>query len=199
MAKNISASRSRLQLLAPCGYYRAFWLMPDTPGERFADFSVYRGGLANRQHVRTGVNMRKLILGAASVLALAIGGAALDYVADAGTATDIGTVRPAFETSQSSRTAAFLRKDNIRWAQLELRNMGLYGGSLDGIEGPETKRALDQFQRNSGLKPTAMLDPQTLDALIGKPGTGSGSSTSPDAGRAKSMTNPPGSSSNLGN
>ena len=143
--------------------------------------------------------MRKLILGTASVLALAIGGAALDYVADAGSAAYAGTIRPAFETSQSLRTAAFLRKDNIRWAQLELRNIGLYGGSLDGIEGPETKRALDQFQRNNGLKRTAMLDPQTLDALVGNPGISDGSSVSPDAERAKSMTNPSGSSSNLGN
>src|SRR5215472_5103286 len=142
--------------------------------------------------------MRKLIVGTASVLALAIGGAALDYVADAGSAADAGTIRPVFETSQSSQTAAFLRKDNIRWAQLELRNMGLYGGSLDGIEGPKTKRALDQFQRNSGLERTAMLDPQTLDALVGNPGIGNGSSVSPDAEHAKS-THPSGSSNNLGN
>jgi peptidoglycan hydrolase-like protein with peptidoglycan-binding domain len=142
--------------------------------------------------------MRKLILGTASVLALAIGGAALDYVADAGSAADAATIRPAFDTSLSSQTAAFLRKDNIRWAQLELRNMGLYGGSLDGIEGPETKRALDQFQRNSGLKRTAMLDPETLDALVGNPGIGNGSSMSPDE-HAKFMTHPSGSRSNLGN
>lgn len=77
--------------------------------------------------------------------------------------------------------------------------MGLYGGSLDGIEGPETKRALDQFQRNSGLKRTAMLDPQTLDALVGNPGIGNGSSASPGAERGKSMTHPSGSISSLGN
>ena len=142
--------------------------------------------------------MRRLIAGTASVLALAIGGAALDYVADAGSPADAGTIRPTFETSQSSQTAAFLRKDNIRWAQVELRNMGLYGGSLDGIEGPETKRALDQFQRNSGLKRTAMLDPQTLDTLVGNPGIGNGSSMSRDADHAKSLTHPAASSSNLG-
>ena len=142
--------------------------------------------------------MRRLVLGTASVVALAIGGAALDCVADAGSAADAGAIRPAFETSQSSLTAAFLRKDNIRWAQLELRNMGLYEGSLDGIEGPKTKRGLDQFQRDSGLKRTAMLDPQTLDALVGNPGIGNGSSMSPDE-HVKFMTHPSGSSSNLGN
>jgi len=143
--------------------------------------------------------MRKLIVGTASVLALAIGGAALDYVANAGSAADAGTIRPVFGTSQSSQTVAFLRKDNILWAQLELRNMGLYGGSLDGIEGPKTKRALDQFQRNSGLSRTAMLDPQTLGALVGNPGTGNGSSAPPDAEHPKSMAHPSGSSHNLGN
>jgi len=78
--------------------------------------------------------------------------------------------------------------------------MGLYGGSLDGIEGPKTKRALDEFQRNSGLKRTAMLDPQTFDALVGNPpGIGNGSSVSPDVERGKFMMHPSGSSSNLGN
>jgi len=143
--------------------------------------------------------MRKLVLGTASVLGLAIGGAALDYVADAGSPADAEPPRALCGTEQSSQTAAFLRKDNIRCAQVELRNMGLYGGTVDGIEGPETKRALDQFQRNSGLKRTAMLDPQTLDALVGNPGIGSGSSVSPDAEHPKSTTDQSGSSRNLGN
>ena len=168
-------------------------------GERIGDFSVCGNDLAIRQYADTGMTMRKLILGTASVLALAIGGAAFDYVADAGSAADAGAIRPAFETARSSQIAAFLRKDNIRWAQLELRNMALYGGSLDGIEGPETKRALGQFQRNSGLKRTAMLDPQTLDVLVGNSGIGSGSGVSPGPERAISITHPSGSSSNLGN
>jgi len=106
---------------------------------------------------------------------------------------------PAFETSHTWGIAANkLWKDDIRWAQLELRNRGLYDGSLDGIVGPETKRALDQFQRDNGLKRTAVLDPQTLDALLGNPGIGQGPSTPPHAERGKSMTNPS-SSRNLGN
>jgi len=79
--------------------------------------------------------------------------------------------------------------------------MGLYHGSLDGVVGPETKRALDQFQTDNGLNRTAVLDPQTFDALTGNPGIGHGSSSSPETERAKSMTKPSGSSnsSNLGN
>src|SRR5262245_36036246 len=124
-----------------------------------------------------GVNMRKLILGTASVLALGICGAALDYAADAGnTAPNSESLPPAFAASHDLRTAPNLSKDDIRQAQLELRNMGLYSGSLDGVVGPQTKRALGQFQKNNGLERTATLDPHTLDALIGNPGIGQGSS-----------------------
>jgi peptidoglycan hydrolase-like protein with peptidoglycan-binding domain len=141
--------------------------------------------------------MRRLILGTASVLALGIGGAALDYAAAAGNnAANAENMPAAFESSQTLPIiGGDLWKDDIRWAQLELRNKGLYHGSLDGVVGPETKRAIDQFQRNNGLSRTAVLDAQTFDALTGYPGTGQGSSTSPET---KPMTKPS-ASSNLGN
>lgn len=127
--------------------------------------------------------MRKLLLGAASVLALGIAGAALDYSADAGNTVSNASAPPASQTSQPLSVAADLsKKDDTRWAQLELRNMGLYKGSLDGIVGPETKRALAQFQKDYGLQQTATLDPQTMDALTGNPGIGQGSSTPPNTG-----------------
>ena len=120
--------------------------------------------------------IRKLLLGTASVLALGIGGAALDYAADAGNPVNASTMPPAAQTSDSSMTGDVLRKDDIRWAQVELRDKGLYKGSLDGILGPETKRALGQFQKNNGLGRTASLDAQTWGALTGDPGIGQGSS-----------------------
>jgi peptidoglycan hydrolase-like protein with peptidoglycan-binding domain len=100
--------------------------------------------------------MRKLILATASVLALGIGGVAANagnIVPNAG-----WNMPPAPGTSQHLQTAANLSKDDFRQAQLELRNMGLYNGSLDGVVGPETKRALEQFQENNGLDRTARLD-----------------------------------------
>ena len=120
--------------------------------------------------------IRKLLLGTASVLALGIGGAALDYAADAGNPVNTATMPPAAQTSDSSMTGDVLRKDDIRWAQVELRDKGLYKGSLDGILGPETKRALGQFQENNGLGRTASLDAHTWEALTGDPGIGQGSS-----------------------
>ena len=135
--------------------------------------------------------MRKLILGTASVLALGIGGAALDYVADADDAVP-SAARP--ETSQHWINAANLSKDDVRWAQVELHNLGLYNDSLDGVAGPETKRALAEFQKTNGLKQTATLDQQTADALIGNAGIGQGSSVPPKAAGARSMTNSSGTS-----
>ena len=84
----------------------------------------------------------------------------------------------AVSTSESAPTADAFLKDDIRWAQLALLNRGLYQGSLDGIFGPETRRALGQFQTINGLGQTALLDAQTWETLTGNPPTGEGSSTS---------------------
>jgi len=65
-----------------------------------------------------------------------------------------------------------LSKDDIRWAQVELHTIGLYNGSLDGVAGSETKRALLEFQENNGLDRTAALDQQTADVLLGHTGVG---------------------------
>ena len=127
--------------------------------------------------------IRSLLLGAASVLALGIGGAALDYAADAGNPVNAAAMPPAAQTSDSSLTGDAFRKDDIRWAQVELRGQGLYKGSLDGILGPETKQALCQFQKNTGLGWTASLDAQTWEALTADPGIGQGSSMPPAAER----------------
>jgi len=125
--------------------------------------------------------IRKLILGTASVLALGIGGAALDFAADADDAPNVvGNMPAASGTSHPWVNAANLSKDDIRWAQVELRTMGLYNGSLDGVMGPGTKQALLGFQESNGLERTATLDQQTADALIGNTGVeGMGSSMPP--------------------
>ena len=132
--------------------------------------------------------MRRLILGTASVLALGIAGAALDYSADAGDSPNAELNTPAM-SSYPWMNAANLSKDDIRWAQLELHNRGLYNGSLDGVVGSETKQALGRFQKLNGLDRTATLDPETLDALFGKPNTGQGSSAPANNKTGRSMTN----------
>jgi peptidoglycan hydrolase-like protein with peptidoglycan-binding domain len=135
--------------------------------------------------------MRKLILGTVSILALGIGGAALDYVADADDAVPSaeGNMPSTPGTSPHWINTTNLSKDDVRWAQVELRNLGLYNDSLDGVIGPQMKRGLAEFQKANGLNQTAMLDQQTADALIGNTRIGQGSSVPPKAPGARPMTN----------
>src|SRR6516164_4745246 len=123
--------------------------------------------------------IRKLALGTASVLALGIGGAALDSVVSADDFPNSASV-----PSHPWINATNLSKDDVRWAQVELHTIGLYYGSLDGVAGSETKRALLEFQENNGLERTATLDQQTADVLVGHTGVGRVSSMS---GLANSM------------
>ncbi len=134
--------------------------------------------------------IQKSILGTASVLALSIGGAALGYAAEPGNTAIADASAPAVSLiSVSWRGDDFIRKDDVRWAQVELRYRGLYKGSLDGVLGPETKRVLARFQTNSGLGQTAALDAQTWEALTGTSDIGQGSSVAPNSDRAGAMTN----------
>jgi peptidoglycan hydrolase-like protein with peptidoglycan-binding domain len=133
--------------------------------------------------------IRKLILGTASILVLGIGGSALDFSADADNVPNaVGTSAPG--TSHHWVNAANLSKDDIRWAQVELHDLGLYNGSLDGAAGPETERALLDFQKSNGLERTGTLDQQTADVLIGHSSVGQGSSMPPKGAGAASMTIP---------
>jgi peptidoglycan hydrolase-like protein with peptidoglycan-binding domain len=139
--------------------------------------------------------MRKFILGTASILALGIGGVALDFTADADSVSNaVGNMPSAPGTSHHWLNAANPSKDDIRWAQLELHMIGLYNGSFDGIVGPATKRALLGFQKSNDLARTATLDQQTADALIGNTGVGEGSSMPPKGAGAGSVTNSAGTS-----
>jgi peptidoglycan hydrolase-like protein with peptidoglycan-binding domain len=84
--------------------------------------------------------------------------------------------------------------DQVKLAQNQLKQQGLYDGPVDGIVGPQTKSAISQFQKKAGLRQTATLDQQTLSRLMG--GGGSGSSAAPDtSGRSRAVPNQPGSSS----
>ncbi|HUC10177.1 MAG TPA: peptidoglycan-binding domain-containing protein [Stellaceae bacterium] len=136
--------------------------------------------------------IRKFVLGTASVLALGIAGAALNNMADPGSATAYASSAVTAENLPApAQNGDFdaIRKDDIRWAQLELRYRGLYKGSLDGVMGPQTKRGLAQFQKNNGLDQTASLDAQTWEALTGSPDIGQGTSIPPNGDRAGTMTN----------
>lgn len=64
------------------------------------------------------------------------------------------------------------RGDEVRRVQQKLKSMGYYTGNVDGIYGTQTKKAVEKFQRNTGLSVDGIAGPKTLSYL----GISSGSS-----------------------
>ena len=50
-------------------------------------------------------------------------------------------------------------------AQIILKDLGLYTSTIDGIDGPSTKKALKSFQTKAGLVSDGVLGPLTISAL----------------------------------
>src|SRR5215469_13901038 len=55
--------------------------------------------------------------------------------------------------------------DSVRSAQQALKDKGLYSGSVDGISGPLTRKAVRSYQRQQNLTPDGHLGPETLSSL----------------------------------
>jgi peptidoglycan hydrolase-like protein with peptidoglycan-binding domain len=65
--------------------------------------------------------------------------------------------------------------DQIRKAQEQLKASGYDPGPVDGNLGPQTKEALQDFQKARGLPQTGMLDEATQRVLMASGTTGRGS------------------------
>jgi peptidoglycan hydrolase-like protein with peptidoglycan-binding domain len=134
--------------------------------------------------------MRKLILATVSVLALGLAASGGGYAAEPGNGAQLpgpntpsadmpsattppsaGMTRP--ETQ--STAPVHLSRTHLRQVQEQLKTAGLYKGEIDGIMGPQTRRAIAQFQEKNGLQGTGKLDRQTLAAL-GNTGANRGTS-----------------------
>jgi N-acetylmuramoyl-L-alanine amidase len=73
--------------------------------------------------------------------------------------------------------APFLRGDDVGTLQASLGRLGFDCGRVDGIFGPATARALEEFQRNCGLEVDGIFGPATARALEingARTGTGPG-------------------------
>ena len=57
------------------------------------------------------------------------------------------------------------RSADVAALQVGLHSRGLYGGTIDGILGPRTRRAVRAFQRRAGLAVDGVPGPQTKRAL----------------------------------
>ena len=63
--------------------------------------------------------------------------------------------------------------DEIRQAQQALKDKGFDPGEVDGVDGPRTRSAIREYQKQQNLAPDGRLGPQTLDTLGVKHGTAS--------------------------
>ncbi len=74
-------------------------------------------------------------------------------------------------------TSPNLRGDDVADLQVRLARLGFDCGRVDGILGPRTARAIDDFQHNCGLVADAVCGPKTVQALLrvsGQTGDGPG-------------------------
>lgn len=73
----------------------------------------------------------------------------------------------AFSLSKTSPTLSRLgsRGEEVRKIQTKLKSLGLYTGSVDGIYGTGTQKAVRQFQKNCGLTVDGIAGPKTLKYL----------------------------------
>ena len=57
------------------------------------------------------------------------------------------------------------RGEDVRTVQQKLKRWGYYSGSVDGIYGPATKKAVEYFQRKNGLTADGIVGKKTYAAL----------------------------------
>lgn len=82
-------------------------------------------------------------------------------------AQEVITVTPAVAPQIETQSATFSLEgpDRTKGIQSALKNAGFYTGTIDGIIGPQTKRAVEQFQEAKGLKVDGIVGSQTLAEL----------------------------------
>ncbi len=66
--------------------------------------------------------------------------------------------------SAAAQTAV-VEKPSVQDIQQALKNANLYEGKIDGIIGPNTRKAIEAFQSQSGLKADGKVGPKTWQKL----------------------------------
>ena len=69
-------------------------------------------------------------------------------------------------TSSTTTTSLPTTVSGIEEAQILLKDLGIYTGEIDGINGSLTKNAIREFQKLAGLVVDGVLGPNTINALI---------------------------------
>lgn len=80
-------------------------------------------------------------------------------------ATPEADIAPAAGPAARTMSPQGLSRADVRSVQQKLADEGLYNGSIDGIWGPRSERALINFQTQNGLRADGRIDPRTANAL----------------------------------
>lgn len=67
--------------------------------------------------------------------------------------------------SSQSTSSQSMDQSTIRNVQEQLQQQGYEVGQIDGVMGPNTRKALSQFQRDNNMPPSGRLDQPTMAAL----------------------------------
>lgn len=65
-------------------------------------------------------------------------------------------------------------KEKVREIQTLLKSAGYYDGKIDGIKGTQTKKAIKDFQKASGLRADGVVGPKTWELLRRQGGAAAG-------------------------
>jgi peptidoglycan hydrolase-like protein with peptidoglycan-binding domain len=80
-------------------------------------------------------------------------------------AQDILAAPAATQAVAAPAANAPLAPGAVRNVQGRLRELGFYRGDIDGVWGPSTQTAIEQFQQGRGLQVNGQLNPVTMQAL----------------------------------
>jgi len=87
---------------------------------------------------------------------------AVPVVVENTTAAAADVAEPAMAPSASEASSA---KPTPKAIQQALKNAGVYDGKVDGTVGPKTKKAIEAFQKQNGLKADGKVGKKTWKAL----------------------------------
>lgn len=82
-------------------------------------------------------------------------------------ANDIGAVTPPAPPPLDTTIAVVLDRNGWRQVQSALRARGFDSGSIDGLPGPRTRSAIEQWQAATGFPPTSVLTVEQHAKLLG--------------------------------
>jgi peptidoglycan hydrolase-like protein with peptidoglycan-binding domain len=76
-----------------------------------------------------------------------------------------GAATPAHHAHHSVWLASESTVTWVKTLQQELTTLGVYGGPIDGIYGPQTRAAVESIQRDASIHPTGTMNAGTATAL----------------------------------